>query len=77
MISDVQKLMARDCHQQFRSIRRLLLQLQDDLGDLAANARGEATLRAELEALSDWVVEVETRAQAAQDRLSALSYKGV
>lgn len=70
------KLHIRDCHTQLRSIRRLILQLSDDLGDLTVG-RGDDDLRAELGEMQDAITEAEHKMHGFQARLEKLSRGGV
>lgn len=62
----------RDCYTQLRSIRRLILQLSDDLGDLTVG-RGDDALRAELGEMQDAITDAEHKMHAFQGRLEKLS----
>ena len=60
----------RDCYQQVKTIHRLLLILQDDLGDAALN---NPELRARLEDFSDKCNNAEVMFQGMREKLDKLS----
>ncbi len=73
-----ERLHLRDCYAQVRAVRRLLGQLEDDLGDLTLELRRKET-KAECEAVGeaqDTVTELSERLSAVQERLNGLARSG-
>lgn len=70
------KLHIRDCHTQLRCIRRLMLQLHDDLGDVAIDRSLPPGLGDEFNEMSDAVVDMERKLSGFQERLAKLSREG-
>jgi hypothetical protein len=67
------KLHIRDCHTQIRCIRRLLLQLQDDLGDLSIDRSLPSEQSSEFATMSETTVDMEHTLNKFQERLAVLS----
>lgn len=72
-MNNYNRLMIRDCHGQVRAARRVILALQDDLGDLSVARDLPDETRAELAEMSDAVVELEAKLHAFQGRLADIS----
>lgn len=68
------KLHIRDCYAQLRSIRRLICQLTDDIGDLAATGHVDISVREEFATMSDSITDIESKLHGYQARLLALSH---
>lgn len=65
MSREIDKQLVRDCYAQTRSIRRLMLQLTDDLGDLSA-AHTDVPM---FEQWSDALADMEHRLHVMQEAL--------
>lgn len=63
----------RDVSIQLRSLRRILLQLQDDLGDVSIDSALSKEVRAELETMNDSTADMEHELHKYQERLLDLS----
>lgn len=66
-------LMIRDCHQQLRSIRRLLNAVIDDLGDCSANCEAGSDLGALFTRMQDTCTDFEAASHGFQETLAHLS----
>lgn len=71
--TDMKLLWIRDCHQQAKTIRKMLLDLADDLGDLTNQLNPEDLVKM-FEESSDNVIEFEAYLNKLQDKLELLSH---
>lgn len=67
------KRLIRDCYAQVRSIRRLMLQLADNLGDLSVAEARDKPGESSMSAMSDALTDMEHRLHQMQDALRKAS----